>query len=67
MPAKSDLLQAILERVERNDKNEGNYEHFLKLLNWRDSPGGKIALLPREGWGESHVVIKEGENRKYYS
>lgn len=38
VPAKSDLLQAILERIERNDKNEGNYEHLLKLLNWRDFP-----------------------------
>lgn len=60
MPAKLDLLQAILERVERNDKNEGNYEHFLKLLNWRDSPGGKIALLPREGVGRESRGNKRG-------
>lgn len=46
VPAKSDLLQAILERVERNDKNEGNYEHFLKLLNWRDSPVTTQKFVP---------------------
>lgn len=39
VPAKDDLLQAVLEKIERNDRNEANYEQFLKLLNWRDSPG----------------------------
>ena len=28
-----------MEKVERNERNEANYEQFLKLLNWRDSPG----------------------------
>lgn len=28
-----------MEKVERNERNETNYEQFLKLLNWRDSPG----------------------------
>ena len=37
--AKQDLLGAVLQKVERNGKNEANYEQFLQLLNWRDSPG----------------------------
>ena len=39
VPAKHDLLAAVLQKVERNDRNEANYEQFLQLLNWRDSPG----------------------------
>ena len=45
VPAKHDLLLALLEKVERNDKGEANYEQFLKLLNWRDSPGKAHGLL----------------------
>ena len=39
VPAKQDLLGAVLQKVERNGKNEANYEQFLQLLNRRDSPG----------------------------
>ena len=39
VPAKQDLLRTLLEKVERNDKGEANYQQFLQLLNWRDSPG----------------------------
>lgn len=46
VPAKHDLLLALLEKVERNDKGEANYEQFLKLLNWRDSPVSSQKFVP---------------------
>ncbi|XP_044180673.1 EF-hand domain-containing family member C2-like [Acropora millepora] len=46
VPAKQDLLRALLEKVERNDKGEANYQHFLQLLNWRDSPVSSQKFVP---------------------
>ena len=36
-----------MEKVERNERNEANYEQFLKLPNWRDSPGEKKFFILR--------------------
>ena len=61
VPAKHDMLHALLEKVERNDRNEANYEQFLKLLNWRDCPGkrlGRFIWAVEEG--EFSRVGKEG-------
>ena len=61
MPAKHDMLQALLEKVERNDRNDANYEQFLKLLNWRDSPGKKLNLgSVLAGWGRKELSHFEG-------
>ncbi|XP_078355235.1 EF-hand domain-containing family member C2-like, partial [Oculina patagonica] len=46
VPAKQDLLVAIVEKVERNHRDEANYEQFLKLLNWRDSPVTTQKFVP---------------------
>lgn len=46
VPAKQDLLGAVLQKVKRNDKNEANYEQFLQLLNWRDSPVTTQKFVP---------------------
>ena len=57
VPAKHDMLRALLEKVERNDRNDANYEQFLKLLNWRDSPGKKLNLASvLAGWGRKGNV-----------
>lgn len=57
VPAKHDMLRALLEKIERNDRNDANYEQFLKLLNWRDSPGKKLNLAGvLAGWGRKGNV-----------
>jgi len=59
VPAKHDLLEAVLQKVERNDRNEANYEQFLQLLNWRDSPGESSRDRSGEvtdSWREGTVV-----------
>ena len=39
VPAKKELLQDLLQKAECNEKGDVKYAQFLKLLNWRDSPG----------------------------
>ena len=57
VPAKQDLLRALLEKVERNDKGEANYQQFLQLLNWRDSPGKGQAEKLQKGRKEEGIDI----------
>ena len=57
VPAKQDLLLALLEKVERNDKGEANYQQFLQLLNWRDSPGKGQAEKLQKGRKEKGIDI----------
>ncbi|XP_001624761.2 EF-hand domain-containing family member C2 [Nematostella vectensis] len=46
IPAKSELLDEILARAERNAEGLVNYEQFLRLLNWRDSPVSVQKFVP---------------------
>ncbi|XP_031554870.1 EF-hand domain-containing family member C2-like [Actinia tenebrosa] len=46
VPAKQELLDVILSQTERNDQGLVKYDHFLKLINWRDSPVSLQKIVP---------------------
>lgn len=46
-----------MEKVERNDKDEANYQQFLQLLNWRDSPGKGQAEKLQKGERERGLSL----------
>lgn len=46
VPAKQELLDEILMRIERNERSDVNYRQFIQLLNWRDSPVSVQKFVP---------------------
>ena len=39
IPAKQELLDAVLMRMQRNSKGHVDYKQYIDAINWRDHPG----------------------------
>ncbi|KAK3754025.1 hypothetical protein QZH41_020312, partial [Actinostola sp. cb2023] len=46
VPAKQELLDAVLSGTGRNEQGLVNYNQFLQLINWRDSPVSLQKFVP---------------------
>lgn len=39
IPAKQELLDAVLMRMQRNSQGQIDYKQYIDAINWRDHPG----------------------------
>ena len=45
IPAKQELLDAVLMRMQRNTNGQVDYKQYIDAINWRDHPGESNLLL----------------------
>lgn len=71
IPAKQELLDAILMRMQRNSQGQIDYKQYIDAINWRDHPGmpqlylevlafvcDLLAILYKPAF---HVIAKAGK------
>ena len=44
IPAKQELLDAVLMRMQRNSNGQIDYKQYIDAINWRDHPGAILDI-----------------------
>lgn len=58
IPAKQELLDAVLLRMKRNGDGQVDYKQYIDAINWRDHPGTFSGLFSLQVSGNFAFAIE---------
>jgi hypothetical protein len=59
IPAKQELLDGVLMRMQRNSNGQVDYKQYIDAINWRDHPGGFQSLPHTETFLDASELCED--------